>query len=89
LKTPGSGKTLFHDLIKGAISFNNEELDDLVLWRSDQSPTYHLAVVVDDITMGLTHIIRGDDHVNNTPRQVLIYQALEEPLSCPCPTIMA
>ena len=80
LKTPGSGKTVFHDLIKGAISFNNEELDDLVLWRSDQSPTYHLAVVVDDITMGLTHIIRGDDHVNNTPRQVLIYQALEEPL---------
>ena len=80
LKTPGSGKTLFLDLIKGAISFNNEELDDLVLWRSDQSPTYHLAVVVDDITMGLTHIIRGDDHVNNTPRQVLIYQALEEPL---------
>ncbi len=80
LKTPRSGKTAFHDLIKGAISFNNEELDDLVLWRSDQSPTYHLAVVVDDITMGLTHIIRGDDHVNNTPRQVLIYQALEEPL---------
>lgn len=80
LKTPGSGKTLFHDLIKGPISFSNEELDDLVLWRSDQSPTYHLAVVVDDITMGLTHIIRGDDHVNNTPRQVLIYQALEEPL---------
>jgi glutamyl-tRNA synthetase len=80
LKIPGSGKTVFHDLIKGAISFNNEELDDLVLWRSDQSPTYHLAVVVDDIAMGLTHIIRGDDHVNNTPRQVLIYQALEEPL---------
>lgn len=80
LKTPGSGKTVFYDLIKGAISFNNEELDDLVLWRSDQSPTYHLAVVVDDITMGLTHIIRGDDHVNNTPRQVLIYQALQESL---------
>jgi glutamyl-tRNA synthetase len=80
LKIPVSGKTVFHDLIKGAISFNNEELDDLVLWRSDQSPTYHLAVVVDDIAMGLTHIIRGDDHVNNTPRQVLIYQALEEHL---------
>jgi glutamyl-tRNA synthetase len=80
LKSPLSGKTVFHDLIKGPISFNNEELDDLVLWRSDQSPTYHLAVVVDDITMGLTHIIRGDDHVNNTPRQILIYQALGEPL---------
>ena len=80
LKSPQSGKTHFHDLIKGPISFNNEELDDLVLWRSDQSPTYHLAVVADDIAMGLTHIIRGDDHVNNTPRQMLIYQALGEPL---------
>lgn len=80
LKSPPSGKTAFRDLIKGPISFNNDELDDLVLWRSDQSPTYHLAVVVDDITMGLTHIIRGDDHVNNTPRQILIYQALGDPL---------
>lgn len=80
LKSPQSGKTYFHDLIKGPISFNNEELDDLVLWRSDGSPTYHLAVVADDIAMGLTHIIRGDDHVNNTPRQMLIYQALGEPL---------
>jgi glutamyl-tRNA synthetase len=80
LKSPQSGKTHFHDLIKGSISFNNEELDDLVLWRSDQSPTYHLAVVADDIAMGLTHIIRGDDHVNNTPRQILIYEALGEPL---------
>lgn len=80
LKSPQSGKTQFHDLIKGPISFNNEELDDLVLWRSDGSPTYHLAVVADDIAMGLTHIIRGDDHVNNTPRQILIYGALGEPL---------
>jgi glutamyl-tRNA synthetase len=80
LKSPQSGKTYFRDLIKGPISFNNEELDDLVLWRSDGSPTYHLAVVADDIAMGLTHIIRGDDHVNNTPRQMLIYQALGEPL---------
>lgn len=80
LKSPQSGRTAFDDLIKGPISFNNEELDDLVLWRSDGSPTYHLAVVADDIAMGLTHIIRGDDHVNNTPRQILIYQALEEPL---------
>jgi glutamyl-tRNA synthetase len=80
LKSPQTGRTLFNDLIKGPISFNNEELDDLVLWRSDGSPTYHLAVVADDIAMGLTHIIRGDDHVNNTPRQILIYQALGEPL---------
>ncbi|MBW1919594.1 MAG: glutamate--tRNA ligase [Deltaproteobacteria bacterium] len=80
LKAPQTGKTSFNDLVKGPISFNNEELDDLVLWRSDGNPTYHLAVVVDDITMGLTHIIRGDDHVNNTPRQIMIYQALGEPL---------
>lgn len=80
LKSPQGGKTVFHDLVKGPISFQNEELDDLVLWRSDESPTYHLAVVVDDITMGITYVIRGDDHVNNTPRQILIYQALGEPL---------
>jgi glutamyl-tRNA synthetase len=80
LKAPQRGRTVFHDIVKGAISFNNEELDDLVLWRSDGSPTYHLAVVVDDITMGLTHIIRGDDHVNNTPRQIMIYEALDESL---------
>jgi glutamyl-tRNA synthetase len=80
LKSPQSGKTAFHDMVKGPISFQNEELDDLVLWRSDGSPTYHLAVVVDDITMGITYVIRGDDHVNNTPRQILIYQALGEPL---------
>ncbi len=80
LKSPAAGKTVFHDLIKGSISIDNAELDDLVLRRSDGSPTYHLAVVADDIDMGVTHIIRGDDHVNNTPRQILIYQALEEPL---------
>jgi len=80
LKSPQAGKTVFHDLVKGSISFQNEELDDLVLWRSDGSPTYHLAVVVDDITMGITYVIRGDDHVNNTPRQILIYEALGEPL---------
>lgn len=80
LKSPQTGKTVFHDLIKGTISFDNEELDDLILWRSDGTPTYHLAVVADDIAMGITHIIRGDDHVNNTPRQMLIYQALGDPL---------
>ncbi|MFH1125074.1 MAG: glutamate--tRNA ligase [Pseudomonadota bacterium] len=80
LKAPQTGKTTFQDLVKGSISFDNEELDDLVLWRSDESPTYHMAVVVDDITMGMTHIIRGDDHVNNTPRQIMIYQGLGESL---------
>ncbi|MEW6185421.1 MAG: glutamate--tRNA ligase [Thermodesulfobacteriota bacterium] len=76
LKNPETGTTGFQDLIRGPISFPNEELDDLVLARSDGSPTYHLAVVVDDITMDITHVIRGDDHINNTPRQIQIYQAL-------------
>jgi glutamyl-tRNA synthetase len=75
-----TGKTNFKDLVKGPISFDNLELDDLVLRRSDGSPTYHLAVVVDDIAMGVTHVIRGDDHVNNTPRQIAIYQALGSPI---------
>ncbi|MDD5167958.1 MAG: glutamate--tRNA ligase, partial [Syntrophales bacterium] len=60
----------------GNISFNNEELDDLVIERSDGYPTYNFAVVVDDAQMGITHVIRGDDHVNNTPRQILLYEAL-------------
>ncbi|MFC1534376.1 glutamate--tRNA ligase [Thermodesulfobacteriota bacterium] len=80
LKSPQKGKTSFKDLVKGRISFDNEQLDDLILRRSDGSPTYHLAVVADDITMGITHIIRGDEHVNNTPRQIQIYHALGEPL---------
>jgi glutamyl-tRNA synthetase len=80
LKIPLAGFTQFKDLVKGTIRFSNEELDDLVLKRSDGSPTYHLAVVADDISLGITYVIRGDDHVNNTPRQILIYNALEEPL---------
>ncbi|MCK8601914.1 glutamate--tRNA ligase [Desulfoferrobacter suflitae] len=75
-RTPDSGTTVLNDLIKGPIFFDNSELDDLVLQRSDGMPTYNFAVVVDDITMNVTHVIRGDDHVNNTPRQILIYQAL-------------
>jgi glutamyl-tRNA synthetase len=80
LKSPLNGQTSFYDLIKGGISFDNQELDDLIILRSDGTATYHLAVVVDDVTMGVTHVIRGDDHVNNTPRQVLIFQALGYPL---------
>ncbi len=80
LKTPLSGITRFNDLVKGPISFNNDELDDLILKRSDGSPTYHMAVVADDISLKINHIIRGDDHVNNTPRQILIYEALGEPI---------
>ena len=80
LKTPGTGTTGFDDLVKGPIRFENEELDDLIIKRSNGSPTYHLAVVADDIDLGITYVIRGDDHVNNTPRQILIYKALGEPL---------
>lgn len=70
------GETGWNDLIKGPVVFNNAELDDLIILKSDGMPTYNLAVVVDDMSMGITHIIRGDDHVNNTPRQILLYKAL-------------
>jgi glutamyl-tRNA synthetase len=67
---------VFEDKVKGRIEIANSELDDLVIFRSDGWPTYNFAVVVDDIDMGITEVIRGDDHVNNTPRQINIYQAL-------------
>lgn len=71
-----AGITVIEDLIKGNITFNNDEMDDLVIERSDGYPTYNFAVVIDDALMNITHVIRGDDHVNNTPRQILLYQAL-------------
>lgn len=80
-KAPQDGVTAFNDLIKGPISFNNEELDDLIIQRTDGTPTYNFVVVVDDASMGITTVIRGDDHINNTPRQILLYQAL----GCPVP----
>ncbi len=80
LKAPVTGATVVDDMVKGSVSFDNAELDDMVLRRTDGSPTYNMAVVVDDATMGVTHIIRGDDHLNNTPRQILIYKALGFPL---------
>ena len=76
-KGPLEGETVVDDLVKGPVRFHNKELDDLVLLRSDGAPTYNLAVVVDDHDMGVTHVIRGDDHLNNAARQTLIYQALE------------
>src|SRR5450432_1704876 len=79
-KGPLDGETVVDDLIKGRVTFANKELDDLVLLRSDGAPTYNLAVVVDDHDMGITHVIRGDDHLNNAARQGLIYQALDFPL---------
>ncbi len=76
LRAPQSGETVIADLVKGEVVFRNAELDDLVLLRSDGTPTYNLAVVVDDHDMGVTHVIRGDDHLSNAARQTLIYQAM-------------
>ena len=76
-KAPQQGTTSWVDLVKGKISFENAELDDLIVQRTDGTPTYNFVVVVDDASMAITTVIRGDDHVNNTPRQILLYQALE------------
>jgi glutamyl-tRNA synthetase len=79
-RNPDDGVVVVDDLIRGRIVFRNDELDDLIIRRSDGSPTYNLSVVVDDMDMGITHVIRGDDHINNTPRQVNILRALgQEP----------
>jgi glutamyl-tRNA synthetase len=75
-KNPELGEVVIDDLVKGRIVVANKELDDLIIARSDGTPTYNLTVVVDDMDMGVTHVIRGDDHVNNTPRQINILQAL-------------
>jgi glutamyl-tRNA synthetase len=75
-RNPDTGEVTFNDLVKGPITVANGELDDLVLLRADGIPTYNFGVVVDDIDMAITHVIRGDDHVNNTPRQINIYRAL-------------
>jgi len=77
---PATGVTRFDDAVFGTLEFANEELEDFVLLRSDGIPTYHLSVVADDLDMGMTHIIRGADHISNTPKQVLQYQALGAPL---------
>jgi len=70
------GQTIVRDLIRGAVTFENQQLDDLIVLRSDGLPTYNFAVVVDDVTMNISHVIRGDDHLNNTPRQIQLYEAL-------------
>jgi len=79
-KNPLEGTVVFDDLIKGRISIANNELDDMVIFRPDGWPTYNFAVVVDDWDMGITQVIRGDDHINNTPRQINLYQALGVPI---------
>ena len=79
-RSPDEGEMLVRDLVLGDVTFANQELDDLILMRSDGTPTYNLAVVVDDADMGITHVIRGSDHLNNTPRQMQLYQALDLPV---------
>lgn len=75
-KMPVEDETVVHDLVKGDVTFKNIELEDLVILRSDGTPTYNFCVVVDDYEMGITHVIRGEDHLNNTPKQIHIYHAL-------------
>jgi len=79
-RSPDEGETIVNDLVLGPVSFPNAELDDLILLRTDGTPTYNLAVVIDDAAMGITHVVRGSDHLNNTPRQIQLYQALGLPM---------
>ncbi|PIE15295.1 MAG: glutamate--tRNA ligase, partial [Rhodobacterales bacterium] len=76
LKAPQTGQTVIDDQVQGKVTFQNDQLDDMICLRSDGTPTYMLAVVVDDHDMGVTHVIRGDDHLNNAARQTLVYQAM-------------
>jgi glutamyl-tRNA synthetase len=89
-RNPQGGDVVFDDLVRGRISISNDELDDLVIARPDGSPTYNFTVVVDDMDMRVSHVIRGDDHINNTPRQINIYRALgaELPLFAHVPMIL-
>ena len=79
-KTPKNGEINWKDLVKGEVVIKNEELDDLIIARSDGTPTYNFCVVVDDWDMEVTHVIRGDDHINNTPRQINLLKALNAPI---------
>ena len=79
-KVPGEGSITVNDLVQGEVAFECSTIEDFVLLRSDEKPTYHLSNVVDDIEMGITHVIRGADHLSNTPKQVLVYQALDAKL---------
>ena len=89
-KNPQGGVVAWDDKVKGRVEFSNDELDDLVIARPDGTPTYNFCVVVDDIDMAITHVIRGDDHVNNTPRQINIFRALgkEPPVYAHLPTVL-
>lgn len=76
IKVPLDGQTKVEDLIKGSVVFDNKELDDFIIARADGSPTYNFTVVIDDLEMGITDVIRGDDHLNNTPKQIILYEAI-------------
>ena len=79
-RVPDSGKTSFEDQVFGRIEVEHRDLEDFVLLRSDGNPTYHLGVVADDLDLRISHVIRGADHISNTPKQILMYQALEAPV---------
>lgn len=79
-KNPQEGSVVFEDAVRGRIEISNHELDDLIIRRTDGSPTYNFCVVVDDWDMGITHVVRGEDHINNTPRQINILEALDAPI---------
>ncbi len=89
-RTPQTGSVVWDDKVKGRVEVRNDELDDLVIARPDGTPTYNFCVVVDDIDMAITHVIRGDDHVNNTPRQIHVFRALgaEPPSYAHLPTVL-
>jgi glutamyl-tRNA synthetase len=89
-KNPQTGSVVWEDKVKGRIEISNDELDDLVIARPDGTPTYNFCVVVDDVDMAITHVIRGDDHVNNTPRQINIFHALGKtpPVYAHLPTVL-
>jgi glutamyl-tRNA synthetase len=80
LRIPDTGTTVVHDLIHGPVEFDHRQLDDWILMRTDGTPTYNFCVVVDDVTMRISHVIRGNDHLSNTPKQVLCYEALGYPV---------
>ena len=75
MRAPRSGETVINDVVQGKVTFRNDQLDDMIVLRSDSTPTYMLAVVVDDHDMGVTHVIRGDDHLSNAARQTMVYEA--------------
>ena len=79
LRTPDAGETIVDDILAGEVVFENSQLDDMVIVRTDGTPTYNFCVAIDDIDMKITHVIRGNDHLSNTPKQVLVYKALEKP----------